>query len=164
MLAQALRDLVMREAELFDEAPQPARLLDGVEVGALQVLDQAEDQLLVVAGVAAHDGGHGPQPGQTRGAPPALAGDQLISVAQGSHQQGLQHAVHADGFRQLAKRLGVETRPHLLARGLDLVDGDHLRHKCFAFRRHRDQRVESSAESARAWLAHLSSSSFARAR
>src|SRR2546430_10530743 len=118
----------------------------------------------VVAGVAGSGGRHGLETGEPRGAPAALTGDQLIPVRQGRDEERLEHAVQPDRLRELAERLGVESRPHLLAGRPDLVDGDHLRHQRLALPRHGDQGVESAAESSWTWLAHRSSSSFASAR
>src|SRR5439155_16372693 len=53
ILAEPMRNLLMGQPELFDQASQAACLLDRIEVGALQVFDQAEHQLLVVTGVTA---------------------------------------------------------------------------------------------------------------
>src|SRR5450756_2792001 len=164
MLAYPLRDLVVRETELVGQAPQAARLFNGVEVGALQVLDESEHELLVVAGVAAHDRGDRGQAREPRGAPPALAGDELEAVGQLSHEQRLEHAVKSDRFGELAQRFGVESRADLLVRRSDLVYRDHLRHLCLTVTGHRNQGLESATETAQAWLAHRSSSSFARAR
>ena len=154
----------MRKAELLDQAAKAACLFDRVEVGALQVFDQAEHQLLVVARVTADDGGDRLQAGQPCGSPSALARDQLIAIRERPDEQRLQHTMEPDRFGQLAKRLGVEAGSHLLARGPDLIDCDHLRHQRLALARHRDQGIESATESAGAWLAHRSSSSFASAR
>src|SRR5262245_22205075 len=154
----------MREAELLDEASQPAGLLDRVEVGALQVLDEAEHKLLVVARLAADDRRHGVKTREPRRAPAALAGDELVAIGQPAYEQRLEHAVQSDRFGELAQRFGVETGADLLTRRPDLVDRDHLRHQSLPFGRHGDEGFESPAESARSWLRHRSSSSFARAR
>ncbi len=150
VLADALGDLFVREAKLFGQAAKAARFFYGVEVGALQVLDESEHELLVVAGVAAHDGGHGGQTGKPGCAPPAFTGDQLVAVGQLSHEERLKHAVQPDGFGQLAQRLRVEPRADLLVRGLDLVHRDHLRHQCLPFTGHGDQGLESATKTAQA--------------
>ena len=75
MLPDAPGDLVVRDPELFGEPLQSARLLDGIEVGALQVLDEAEHELLIAACVGAHHGRHAGETSHARGPPPALAGD-----------------------------------------------------------------------------------------
>jgi hypothetical protein len=133
MLAHALRDLFMREAELFDQPAQTVRFFDGVEVGALQVFDEAEHELFIVPSVAAHDRGHSGETCEARGSPTALTRDELITVGVFADEQRLQDAVQPDGFRELAQWFGVESRPHLLARGADLVDRDHLWHQGLAF-------------------------------
>src|SRR5437868_15109192 len=164
MFAEALRDLLVGDAESLDEAPQSARFFDRVEVGALQVLDEPQHELLVVPRFGADNRRHRVEPGQPGSAPAALARDQLVTVGKAPDEQRLQNTVKADGFRELTQRLGVKSRPDLLARGADLVDRDHLRHQRIAFARHWDEGVESTSESARPWLAHRSSSSFASAR
>ena len=164
MLSDPLSDLLVREAELFCQTAQAAGLFDGVKVRALKVFDQAEHQLFVVAGFAAHDCRHRGQSRQPGSSPAALTGDQLVAIGQPPHQDWLKHAVQADRFRQLAERFGVKTRAHLLVGRSNLIDRDHLRHQGIALARHWDQRLESAAETAHAWLAHRSSSSFASAR
>ena len=164
MLAEALRDLVMGEAELLDQSPKAARLLDRVEVCSLQVFDETEHELLVVARIAADDGGHAAQSGKTGRAPAALTGDELVAVGEWAYQQRLQDSVQPDRLGELAERFGVEARADLLSGRPDLVHRDHLRHQRLAVGRHRDQGVETAAESSWSWLAHRSSSSFASAR
>src|SRR5579872_1454256 len=44
MLAEPMPDLLVGQAELVDETLQAASLFDRIEVGALQVLDQAQDE------------------------------------------------------------------------------------------------------------------------
>ena len=108
MLAEPMRNLLMGQPELFDQASQAACLLDRIEVGALQVFDEAKHQLLVVAGVTAHDRGHLVEPGQARGTPAAFAGDELEPIRELAHEQRLQHPVQPDRLGELAERLGVE--------------------------------------------------------
>src|SRR5207249_11042627 len=109
MLTRSLCDLLVREAELLDQASQAPWLLDGIEVRPLEIFDDAEDQLLVVARLAAHDRGHLAQTRKARGTPTPLAGDELESVGELAHQDGLQHAVQPDRFGELAQRLGLKT-------------------------------------------------------
>src|SRR5579864_4865491 len=164
VLAEPLGDLLVGQSEFIDQSAQSARFLDRVEVGALQILDQAEHQLLIVCGRRADDRGQGGQSGEPRGSPPTLAGDELVAIGQAADEDRLQHTMEPDRFGKLAERLGVEPGADLLVRGTDLIDRDHLRHHRLAFARHRDQCIESAAESARAWLRHRSKSSFASAR
>src|SRR6516225_4967690 len=114
MLAQTLRDVLMREAELFDELSQTAGLLDGIQVGALKVFDQAEHQLFVAARVAAHDRRYSIKACDTCRAPAPLARDQLVAVREPSHQQRLKYSMQPDRLGELTQGLGVETRTDLL--------------------------------------------------
>src|SRR2546428_539422 len=128
MLSNPLRDLIMSEAELFAEAFEPASFFDRVEVGTLEVLDQAEHQLRVVAGVAAHDRRHRVEAREPSGTPSSLSRDQLVAVDASADEERLQHAVLAYRFGQLAQWLGVEARTDLLMRGasarVDACRGD----------------------------------------
>jgi len=45
MLPYPLRDLVVREPELLGQGLEPVGLLDWIQVGSLQVLDEPEDEL-----------------------------------------------------------------------------------------------------------------------
>src|SRR5256885_9789042 len=121
MLAKPLRDLLVREAELLDQASQAPRLLDRIEVRPLEVFDEAEDQLLVVARLAAHDRGHLPQTCKARGTPTPLAGDELESVCELAHQDGLEHAVQPDRFAALPQRLSLKPGPDWVAGWPDLL-------------------------------------------
>src|SRR5258708_29007270 len=136
----------------------------GIKAGGLKVLDQAEDQLVAVAWGAAHDRRHRGQARESCRAPPSFTGDQLIAVVQPAHEERLKDAVQADRFGELTERFGIKSGAHLLVRGSNLVDRDHLLHEHFAFARHGNQCFQSAAEPAHAWLAHRSSSSFASAR
>src|SRR5712692_2314504 len=104
----------MRQTKLLRQTLQAAGLLDGIEVGTLQVLDETKDQLCIITGVDAHDCRNGVKPRQARGAPAALACDQLVAVKELAHEQWLQDALLADGFRELAQGLGIESTPDLL--------------------------------------------------
>ena len=149
MPADALGDVVMREPELFDEPVQTARLLNGIEVGALQVLDEAEHELLVAAGFGADDRRHAGEAGHARGAPAAFAGDELVALEVPADEQRLQHAVLTNRLRELAERLRVEARAHLHVRWADLIDRDHLRHHRAALPRHRDERLQPATEASK---------------
>jgi hypothetical protein len=133
VFADALSDLLVCETEFLYEPAEAAGFFDGVEVSALQVLDEAQDELFVVAGIAAHHCGHGCEAGQARGSPPALSRDELIAVSEPADQQWLEDPMQADGFGQLSQWSRVKPRAHLLVRWADLVDRDHLRHQGLAF-------------------------------
>ena len=71
----------LREVELVGEAPVGERLFDRVQVLALDVLDERhlEQPLLVAAGDVPDDDRHLEEAGVLRGAPAALAGDDLVA-------------------------------------------------------------------------------------
>jgi len=71
--AHGLRHFLVREPELVDEAPEARRLLDRVQVLALDVLDQADAPRAASVGHLAHQGRKALQPRDLRGAPAALA-------------------------------------------------------------------------------------------
>src|SRR5438477_9703237 len=102
MFPDARRDLVVREPEILGKTFEATRFLDGVEVGALQVFDQPEHELGIVAGVAAYDGGYRLQAGEPGRAPPAFACDELVTVTDSPHEQRLEDTVEPNGFGQLA--------------------------------------------------------------
>jgi len=71
---------------------EPFRLLDGVEVGPVDVLDQGRFEDLLVIEVDDRDR-HGRQPGLTGGTEPALPGYQLEALTDPAHNQWLQDTV-----------------------------------------------------------------------
>jgi hypothetical protein len=128
MLPDPLRDLVVSEAELLGEPFEAAGFFDGIEVRALKVLDQAQHELRIAAGVMAHNSGYRLEAGKPCRTPSPLAGDELVAVDRPENEERLQHAVLPDRLCEFTQRLGVETRADLLMRGPDLIDRDHLRH------------------------------------
>ena len=62
------------------------------------------------------------EPGLLRGAPAALAGDELVAVrAERPDEDRLEDAVLADRRRELVERVGVEDHPRLLRVRLDVA-------------------------------------------
>ena len=77
----------LRQPELVDELAERARLVHGVEVGALEVLDERQGQLLLPIG-GAHHGRDPLEAGQLGRAQAPLAGDQLESSGTGVTRMG----------------------------------------------------------------------------
>ena len=120
--ADAPRQLLLGEAEVLDQGGAGARLLDRVEVLADHVLDQRHLQPLGQLGVA-DDRRHLLQAGLLRGAPAALAGDQLVAaVGQGADEQRLDDAAALDRGGEAGQRLGVEAGARLVRVRLDQLD------------------------------------------
>ena len=86
MPTDALRDLLMDKPEHLGETFESARFLDRVEVGALQVFDEPEDELHIVAGIAANNSGHGLEACEARRAPPPFARDELVTVPDSTYK------------------------------------------------------------------------------
>jgi hypothetical protein len=82
------------------ELAEGARLFHRVQVAALDVLDERELQHLLVFDFA-DDDGHAGQARELRGAPAALAGDELVEAgAGGADDDGLQQAVLLQRLRE----------------------------------------------------------------
>ena len=120
--ADALRDVAERELELVHQHRVAARLLDRREVLARDVLDQAEQQRVAVVGLADH-GRHGRDAGLARGAPAALAGDQLVAaLGARPDDDRLDDALRADRVGEAGGRLVVEAPPRLARVRVHLLD------------------------------------------
>ena len=85
--ATVLRSLPMRsatcvlgQAELVDQALERRRLFERAEVGALEVLDEGALERGLAVDVLDDDRDLA-EAGALRGAPPALAGDQVVAAA-----------------------------------------------------------------------------------
>jgi hypothetical protein len=130
--AHRLRRLFVRELELGDQALQALRLLQRVQVLALQVLDQRHHRGGLV-GHLAHQHRHFFEPGQARGAHAAFAGDDLVAPlgrrADGPHQHRLHHALRLDALGQLVERALVHARAWLVLAGLQAFELQVRRHR-----------------------------------
>jgi len=82
ILADALRHLLLRHAELGDERAVGECFLQWVEIGPLDILDQGEFEHLLRRGIL-DDDGHLPQPGAAGCLPAPLPGDDPVRRAVG---------------------------------------------------------------------------------
>ena len=123
--ADGLAQRVLGQREFVDEAAVAFRLLQGVEVLALEVLDQGGGHGLAVAEIADHDRDL-VQRHELGGAPAALAADDLVEAAVaaglGADQDRLQHAVLADGIGELLKGRGLHGAARLEGAGFQHLD------------------------------------------
>ena len=117
----------MGEPELVDELAVRAGLLERVEVGALDILDERQLELLA-AGCLADDRRDAREAGELRSANPTLAGDQAIPLERLGHEHRLQDSVGGDAGAKLVKLIQLEHRPRLVRVPLDSVDRDLGRH------------------------------------
>ena len=129
-LAHLAGHVVLGPAELLDQFLIGRRLLDHIEVGALDILDDGDFQRLVVRQFAHHHR-HVVQLGHLRGAPAALARHDLIGIGtDGPDQDGREHALFLDGCRQVRQRLFVETLARLILAGPQESDRQGTRVLC----------------------------------
>lgn len=110
-------NLLLRLTEALVEGPEGLRLLDGIQVRSLEVLDEGKLQELLVAGNLSDDDGDLGQAGALSSPPAPFAGhDRVRSPAIGPDDEGLDHPLGSDRGRELVKPL-VEK----LASGLESV-------------------------------------------
>src|SRR4029079_10705344 len=89
------------------------RFFDGVEIFALNVLDQCDLCSGRVVNLA-HDGRDGVKPAALRGAPTALARDNLESIAVRPKENWLKNAALGDRIGELVDRFFLELHTRLL--------------------------------------------------
>ncbi len=147
-LADALGDALLGEPELVDELAVGEGLVDRVEVGALDVLDERDLELVAIRELAdeRRDALEAREPG---GAHAALAGDELVAVERLGDEDRLQHAVLADARGELLEAGVVDVAPRLVRVRRDPGERD-LDHGRGRLRALRDQRGEPAAERRRA--------------
>ena len=127
------RDLLVGEAEVLDQLLVGRRLLEHVEVRAVDVLHQRVLERRRVVGVA-HQRGDVLEADPAGGAPPALARDDLVALVGLPHQDRLQDPDLADRLRERRELLLVEVLSRLVRvrpdrRHRDLLEpADALRH------------------------------------
>src|SRR6185437_655198 len=105
-------DLLLRELELVDEATVAARFVDRVQVGALEILDEGENEQGAIVEIANDRGDLGPAE-VGRGAEAPLAGDELERVAASADGDGLQQAAHLERGLELGELCRIEIAPRL---------------------------------------------------
>ena len=106
-LAQAVGDGFLREAEVTHERGEAEGLVDGIEVGALEVLDEGEHGARSVGGLE-DAGGDGRLAEQLERAEAPLAGDELIPFFRLADDDGLHEPFGTDGVGELLHLGGVE--------------------------------------------------------
>jgi hypothetical protein len=153
-------------AVIGGEAAISLRLLDRVEIGALDVLDQRDLERLGLAELA-HDSGDLVEVCPLRGSPAPLAGDDLEAVAVGADHDRLDDSALLDRGGELRQCGLVEGAPGLAGVRLNARSGDHLNAAAAAaagygclLGRLAEQRGQAAAEALRAFarlLVHAAS-------
>src|SRR3954447_9425846 len=123
VLAGAFGHLLLSHLKLAAEAVEGARLLHGVEVGALEIFDDGHLHRLFIGG-GADDRRDGGLAGVARGHESALSGDELIpSADNGTDQDRLHDARGGDRGRELLKGGLIELAAGLEGISVNKVDG-----------------------------------------
>ena len=133
-LATWLRDLptisptrFLRVAELVDQPTIADGLLDRVQVGALDILDDRDFERFALVQFA-HDRRDIVEAQALRRTPAPFARDDFVTaVGDRADQDRLQHAARRDRFAQFLQRCLVEHAPRLARVGRDLRDRNILR-------------------------------------
>lgn len=113
----------LRETKLVGEALKSPRLFHGVEILALEILDEGHLKREFL-GYLANDNGHTRQRGPLGGAPASLAGDQLVAKADSPHDERLDDTACADRTGQLLESLFAKARARLIGARIDEIDID----------------------------------------
>ena len=123
--AKALRQLLLRDTEVLEQLLVRARLLERVQLSAMEILEQSIPQHGVVGGIA-HDRGDRVETGEGGCSQSTLAHDELVARLAGTrsralaHHDGLQHPELAHGVHELLERFRVELGARLLRVGHDV--------------------------------------------
>lgn len=126
--ANLLSGFVLSEIKLLDELSQSGRFFDGIQIFALEVLDERQFHHFAVVRFA-NNGGNGFEAGQLRGAPTAFPGDDFESAAAGPNNQRLDDSLGLDGFRKFLERGFVEFLARLKRARVDLVHPKFIRRR-----------------------------------
>jgi hypothetical protein len=118
-----LGDLFLGEVELGLELGVALGFFEGVEVFALEILDEGEFEDFAVGGGPFDDGDVG-EAGEAGGAPTPFAGDQFENVAYGPDDEGLDDSLFADGICQFTQGFVGEVAAGLEGAGSDLIEWD----------------------------------------
>src|SRR5690606_33386242 len=125
-LADDIGELVLRIAESVDELTIARRLLDGIEVGPLDVLDDPELEDLLVRELT-YDTRNRMEADPLRRPPTPFAGDDLVSTDEAIRpdDDGLHQPLLANRLRQLGQVLLLELAPREIGRASCRESGEN---------------------------------------
>src|SRR5262249_12323165 len=112
VFAGSLTDVLGAQVQLGEHRRQCLRGFDGIEILALDVLDERNFHQAIVGNIADDDRDHS-DARELRGAPTPLAGDKLIPLADFSDYQRLDDAVGTDRLREFLEAFFLEYAPRL---------------------------------------------------
>jgi len=113
ILAGALCDLLLRQVKFIDEALKGVRLLDRVEIFALEVFHQRHLQRHLLRDIS-DDDRNTEQARALRCAPAAFAGDQLEAAGNPADHERLNDAAGMNGASKLVERFFAEAGTRLI--------------------------------------------------
>jgi hypothetical protein len=119
--AHPLTDLLLGQA-VVDQRAEGVGQLHGIQVVALNVLDEGEFEAILAFNVG-DDGGNRLAASGARSAPAPLAHDELVAIARAPDHDGLKDAVKPDRIGEAIEFERLEAAPRLLGIGIDQVDG-----------------------------------------
>ncbi len=109
----------LRVAEFVHQALVADGFFQRIEVAALDVFHERQFERQFVLHFA-NDHGNGIHARHLRGAPAAFTGDNFVFIVRyGAHEDGLHHAVLADGFGEFRKRGRIKIAARLEFTGLE---------------------------------------------
>ena len=121
--AEAVRKLLLREVVLVHELLHRVRRFDGIEVLALQVLDEA-DLADLALGILLDDGGDGGEPCHAcRTVATFARDDHVAAVGRRVDHDGTDDAVLADGACEVVEGALIEDLAGLIGIGVDVGKG-----------------------------------------
>src|SRR5919198_5601080 len=115
-------ELLVRDVKVREQLLVRGRLLKGVQVVAVDVLEQGVPEQVVVFG-RPDDGGNAIESGSPGSPDASLSHDELPPVAVRSNHDRLEHADRLDARAQLGQRLFIERPSRLSWVAVDLVEG-----------------------------------------
>ena len=115
----------MGDTELLKQLLVGSAFFEGIELDAVDVLQQCVAQHVLIRGVT-HDGGDVFQACLGGCTPTALTHDELVAILGGAHNDGLQQTKFLDGVNQFSELILIKFRTRLLGIGEDVPDGNLL--------------------------------------
>ena len=125
-LRDALGKLLLRHGTALDEVAISARLLNDVEVSALNVLDKGKLKARDVIGVITHHNRHVFETSSTSRLIAPLTGNDLIALSVFAHHDGLNDAHLFDGGTQLIEVFLIELGTRLIGVAMHLANRNFL--------------------------------------
>src|SRR5207248_11196275 len=126
-----LRGGFVSQAEFVDQTLDALRLLERIQILALDVLDQREGQRRLIGHDADERGNLG-EPRALGREPAPLASDNFIPAGvDGTHEDRLHYALVTNRIRELDERLLIHPRTRLIATRADLVERERAERVAF---------------------------------